>query len=939
MANGTDTEDYVVLSRVRPGLKREFAFALKSQSEYAGSIGRTRARTLQNGSLGNGVSQNSSNKRFKNSDSKDSENDVEKLSIKDKSMSDTEKSMNADAVKSDKVSDMIGDDSEKVVSVSEEDEPKSDVVDLTSDDERKSNLLESTIRVEERKDDVEKLVEIGSSDGSKINLVEAVCEEVEEPKDDVVETVCQEVAAAEYQANNSDLDKSPLDENLEKVEVKPPCNGGNFTDPAIRSGDGILENSLHEKPLKRFTRSALKSKAESIELLAIEDIKTEEVAKTEEDIKTEEVAESDVVSSLVTPANKLEMKMSKKIALQKFPTKLKELLETGLLEGLPVQYLRGSKVRRPAEKGLRGIIRGSGILCSCDMCGGTKVVTPNQFELHAGSSNKRPPEYIYLENGNTLRDVLNACKDAPMEMLEVTIQNVIGFPNRPTFCLNCKGSIPEAGTGKTMLLCDSCMALKECQPGPTHMSDTNDRSAMGGLTRKDLRMHKLVFEDDILPDGTELAYYSRGQKLLSGYKKGSGIFCTCCRSEVSPSQFEAHAGWASRRKPYLHIYTSNGVSLHELSISLSKGRKFSADENDDLCSICADGGDLLLCDNCPRAFHTVCVSLPSIPKGTWYCKYCQNMFQKERFVERNANAVAAGRIAGIDPIEQITKRCIRIVETPEAEVGGCVLCRGHDFSKSGFGPRTVILCDQCEKEYHVGCLKEHKMDDLKELPKGKWFCCTECDRIHSALQKLVVNGEENLPDSLLNVLKKKHEELGSESGANFDIRWRLLSGKMASDETRVLLSKAVAIFHDRFDPIADSNTSRLDLIPHMVYGRNMRDQEFGGMYCAILTVNSSVVSTGIIRIFGEEVAELPLVATSSDCQGQGYFQALFSCIENLLLSLNVRSLVLPAADEAESIWKNKFGFVKITDDELKRYRKDHQMMVFQGTSMLHKSVG
>lgn len=70
-----------------------------------------------------------------------------------------------------------------------------------------------------------------------------------------------------------------------------------------------------------------------------------------------------------------------------------------------------------------------------------------------------------------------------------------------------------------------------------------------------------------------------------------------------------------------------------------------------------------------------CVPLPCIPTGTWYCKYCQNLFQKEKFVEHNANAVAAGRIAGVDPIEQITTRCIRIVKTIEAEVGGCALCR------------------------------------------------------------------------------------------------------------------------------------------------------------------------------------------------------------------------------------------------------------------------
>uniref|UniRef100_A0A2P2MRF5 PHD-type domain-containing protein n=1 Tax=Rhizophora mucronata TaxID=61149 RepID=A0A2P2MRF5_RHIMU len=457
------------------------------------------------------------------------------------------------------------------------------------------------------------------------------------------------------------------------------------------------------------------------------------------------------------------------------------------------------------------------------------------------------------------------------------------------------------------------------------------------MTTKDQRLHKLVFEEGGLPDGTEVAYYARGQKLLVGYKRGFGILCRCCNSEVSPSTFEAHAGWATRKKPYAYIYTSNGVSLHELAISLSKGRKYFAKDNDDLCIICADGGNLILCDGCPRAFHKGCASLPSIPRGDWYCQYCQNMFEREKFVEYNANAVATGRVSGVDPINQITKRCIRIVRNMEAELTGCALCRGYDFSRLGFGPRTIILCDMCEKEFHVGCLRSHKIANLKELPKGKWFCCIDCSRIHTALQKLLVHGAEKLPDSLLNVLKMKHEQKGLEVIKDIDVRWRLLSGKTASRETRLFLSQALTIFQECFDPIVDS-TGR-DLIPLMVYGKNSKGQDYGGMYCAVLTVNSYVVSAAMVRIFGQEVAELPLVATSTGNHNKGYFELLFSCIEKLLSFLNVQSFVLPAAEEAESIWTDKFGFQKIKPEQLSKYRKScFQMVTFEGTSMLHKAV-
>lgn len=47
-------------------------------------------------------------------------------------------------------------------------------------------------------------------------------------------------------------------------------------------------------------------------------------------------------------------------------------------------------------------------------------------------------------------------------------------------------------------------------------------------------------------------------------------------------------------------------------------------KNRNSCSICRNGGDLLLCDNCPKSFHLECLKLKAsdIPEGSWYCTNC-----------------------------------------------------------------------------------------------------------------------------------------------------------------------------------------------------------------------------------------------------------------------------------------------------------------------------
>ncbi|KAL0416002.1 UNVERIFIED_CONTAM: hypothetical protein Slati_3432100, partial [Sesamum latifolium] len=191
-----------------------------------------------------------------------------------------------------------------------------------------------------------------------------------------------------------------------------------------------------------------------------------------------------------------------------------------------------------------------------------------------------------------------------------------------------------------------------------------------------------------------------------------------------------------------------------------------------------------------------CVGLSAIPRGICYCKYCQNMFEKEKFAEPDANAIAAGRLPGVDPLEAITQRCIRVVGTLEPEIGGCAICRHHDFCKSRFTARTIIICDQCEKEYHVGCLKEKNIVDLKVCAAERRMVLWQTVQQYlSSPSKVDWGWQAKDSESFLDVLKMKCEGQSLQNNPELGIRWRLLRGKKATEDTRAWLSGAVHIFH------------------------------------------------------------------------------------------------------------------------------------------------
>ncbi|KAJ0467225.1 hypothetical protein HanIR_Chr14g0682971 [Helianthus annuus] len=48
------------------------------------------------------------------------------------------------------------------------------------------------------------------------------------------------------------------------------------------------------------------------------------------------------------------------------------------------------------------------------------------------------------------------------------------------------------------------------------------------------------------------------------------------------------------------------------------------------------------------------------------------------------------------------------------------------------------------------------MENFKALSKGEWFCCTDCNKIHTSLDNLVAVGLRTLPETSLDAIKKTH---------------------------------------------------------------------------------------------------------------------------------------------------------------------------------------
>ncbi|XP_054147849.1 chromodomain-helicase-DNA-binding protein 5 isoform X1 [Melozone crissalis] len=134
-------------------------------------------------------------------------------------------------------------------------------------------------------------------------------------------------------------------------------------------------------------------------------------------------------------------------------------------------------------------------------------------------------------------------------------------------------------------------------------------------------------------------------------------------------------------------------------------------DHQDYCEVCQQGGEIILCDTCPRAYHLVCLDpeLEKAPEGKWSCPHCEKEGIQWEPKEEEEEEEDGG-------------------EEEEEEDDHMEFCR---VCKDG---GELLCCDTCPSSYHLHCLNP----PLPEIPNGEWLCprCT-CPPLKGKVQRIL----------------------------------------------------------------------------------------------------------------------------------------------------------------------------------------------------------
>lgn len=427
------------------------------------------------------------------------------------------------------------------------------------------------------------------------------------------------------------------------------------------------------------------------------------------------------------------------------PAKLQQLLKTSLLAGKKILYKAKSSGRlvQTGEITEKGSIR-----CYCSACKGAVEVTPTDFEIHAGSSDRRPADSIYLEEypEHSLRDLLNVMMSDAAADADVHMDH----------CMACK-------LGGDLLCCDGCTSayhlecasLTDVPTGqwycPACIADFQRKamfnSRAGGTSISRGRGRGRGKRGRPPADGGRGGTRGRGRGSraggggFDGVSFGLGGFAGSGAGGrvhmMAPSAMRRNANRPTRnlnRNKRLFEVGEGGLQHGEALRYMNRGSVVLSGT----AVLNPSGQSGILCECCSKVLS--CSQFESHAGHSQRRQPYECIFTDDG---RNLKAIAAALPTpemdetadlGIDDNDEGTG-----VE-PGPGAGGCVLCYDPEFQRD-FGPRTMMLCDQCEREFHVGCMSAAGMATLDGLPEGDWFCSTGCGKIHGILRKHVSAGQ------------------------------------------------------------------------------------------------------------------------------------------------------------------------------------------------------
>ncbi|XP_007564439.1 chromodomain-helicase-DNA-binding protein 4a isoform X1 [Poecilia latipinna] len=161
-------------------------------------------------------------------------------------------------------------------------------------------------------------------------------------------------------------------------------------------------------------------------------------------------------------------------------------------------------------------------------------------------------------------------------------------------------------------------------------------------------------------------------------------------------------------------------SKKKLSKNKPKRKKETEDgdgyetDHQDYCEVCQQGGEIILCDTCPRAYHMVCLDpdMEKAPEGTWSCPHCE----KEGIQWEAREDASEGEEDNGETGE---------MEEDDHHMEFCRVCKDGG---------ELLCCDSCPSSYHIHCLNP----PLPEIPNGEWICprCT-CPPLKGKVQKIL----------------------------------------------------------------------------------------------------------------------------------------------------------------------------------------------------------